>query len=162
MLATSSPPPEAYHLEMTDPTDEIEGIPFHVRPEPRPGGGVTLRIRFLVNGEWSGMDSTEVPGELTGRVQQVAVETAWARFKWMSDFTPWQLPANSLRFNVWVDGVRHDSRVTRECLDDNHLVDWNNAREAFAASPQAQRLRDLAAAKIRAGQEPLIQRDDWL
>jgi len=153
--------PRAYYSRMRNGPHQIEGVTFESKAEPRPGGGATCRIRFLIDGAWSGAESVDFLGEPTGGTHWAAVEQAWAKVKTGDDFIPWALPAASIRFFVWIDGQRHAARVSRECLEDYHLADWTGTRGAFAASPQAQRLRDLALQMIRSGREPLVTRDDW-
>lgn len=146
---------------MSSKPRQIEGVTFESSADPRQGGGHTIRIRFLVDGHWTGMREVDISGEVTGGAHWAAVEQEWAAVKTEDDFIPWALPASSMRFFVWIDGHRHASRVTRECLEDYHLVDWGGTRAAFAASSQAQRLRDLAIQMIGAGREPIVTRDDW-
>ena len=139
-------------------TGTIEGVQYRLTSD----GGAKWETRYLIDGEWMSGGAVEVQGPMNDQAETAVADQGWSVVKRLADFTPWEGNSHSLRFNVSVDGVRRDARVTRECLNDNHLVDWAAGREVFADGPHAQRLRVIAQGMLRQQGQALIKTEDWL
>lgn len=77
--------------------------------------------------------------------------------------TKWYGRTEVLQFYVVVDGKEHSATVSRECLSDHCGMSAKGGVDAHSAFERnADSLRRLAEAKVRAGEEePLIRTADW-
>lgn len=123
--------------------------------------GNTYSIRFLLKGAWSQPHGIDFVGSMTDDARRHLPNTAYESITRLVDWQPWDRKGMGLHFHVFVDGVPHACRVTRECLGDHKLVDWLGGRERFARTLTSEKLRSIALRKLEGKFDPVVTTSDW-